>query len=311
MRFAFLMLPRYSMLAASCAIEALRHANQILGRRAFEWSIFSAWSDPPPSSSGLQLGPQQPIAAFRGADVILVHASYDAEASATRPVLGFLRRQAALQRLIGGIETGSLVLAKAGLLDGCTATCHWDELESAAARYPAVEFVQDIFVRDGQRLSCAGGTTSLDLMLTLIADAEGRNVSAAVARGFLHSSIRPGADQQVDVLQERLARASPGLRRAMRLAPGLAASGATAADLADASRIGQRQLEKQFRFWLGTTPAAYLRKVRLDRARSLLRGTNLGVLSIAIECGFSSASHFSIAYSAHFGIAPSKDRRAT
>lgn len=311
MRFAFLMLPRYSMLAASCAIEALRHANQVLGRGAFEWSIFSDGSDAPPSSSGLQLGPQLPIAAFRGADVILVHASYEAEASATVPVLGFLRRQAALNRLIGGIETGSLVLAKAGLLDGRTATCHWDELEAASARYPAVEFVQDIFVRDGQRLSCAGGTTSLDLMLTLIADAEGQNVSAKVARGFLHSVIRPGADQQVDVLQKRLAGASPALRRALRLAPGLATGGATAAALAEASGIGQRQLEKQFQFWVGTTPAAYLRKLRLDRARSLLRGTDQGVLSIAVECGFSSASHFSTAYSAHFEVTPSKDRKST
>jgi AraC family transcriptional regulator, glycine betaine-responsive activator len=311
LRFGFLLMPRYSLVAAACAIEALRLANQISDKPLFTWEILSPPGKTPLSSSQLSLGPQTAQGDPRAHDILIVNASYDAQAAVDLRLLAHLRLAAARGVILGGIETGSLVLARAGLLDGRRATCHWDEIDAAAERFPLVDFVQDIFVLERDRMTCAGGTTSLDLMLALIADRQGQTLADAVSRGFLHGDIRTGGEPQRAIVESRLRHADACVRRAVELVPDLAAAGGTAAELATAVGVSRRHLEKRFARWLGTSPASYLRRARLERARNLLALTDLSILEVSVACGFSSASRFSTAYRQQFGCSPTTSRRVS
>ena len=79
--------------------------------------------------------------------------------------------------------------------------------------------------------------------------------------------------------------------------------------LADEAGVSPRQLERLFAKYLGHSPTRHYLTVRLDRARFLLQQTSHPILSVAMACGFVSASHFSKSYNEHFGHTPSTERR--
>jgi AraC-like DNA-binding protein len=80
--------------------------------------------------------------------------------------------------------------------------------------------------------------------------------------------------------------------------------------LVDASGLTERTLHKQFRRFLGATPVAYLRRLRLIAAREALsRSTGPSVSEVATSVGFVHLGRFSIAYKAAFGEMPSVARQ--
>lgn len=98
--------------------------------------------------------------------------------------------------LLGGIDTGAMVLAEAGLLDGHRATVHWEALEAFKERYPRLQATQELFEIDRRRITCAGGTASIDLMLDLIAQTHGSELAVQVSEQFVLGRIRPRQDHQ-------------------------------------------------------------------------------------------------------------------
>jgi transcriptional regulator GlxA family with amidase domain len=74
--------------------------------------------------------------------------------------------------------------------------------------------------------------------------------------------------------------------------------------LADQAGISVRQLERLFRHHLATTPSAFYLGLRLDKARQLLRQSDLSVLEVSLACGFDSASYFSRCYRRRFATSP-------
>ncbi len=80
------------------------------------------------------------------------------------------------------------------------------------------------------------------------------------------------------------------------------------AAVADEIGLSTRQLERLFKLHLGTRPASFYAALRLDRARELLRLSDLSVTEIGAACGFQSPSHFSTAYGRQFGHPPRAER---
>jgi AraC-like DNA-binding protein len=84
----------------------------------------------------------------------------------------------------------------------------------------------------------------------------------------------------------------------------------TLAMLVEASGLTERTLHKQFRRFLGMTPLAYLRRLRLLAAyEALSRPAGPGVSEVAFAVGFAHLGRFSIHFRAEFGEAPSVTRR--
>ena len=72
-----------------------------------------------------------------------------------------------------------------------------------------------------------------------------------------------------------------------------------------------RQVERLFLRHLNLTPGRYYMRLRLERARELLRQTNMPILDVAIATGFTSHSYFAQSYRLQFGRPPSEERRTT
>jgi transcriptional regulator GlxA family with amidase domain len=224
------------------------------------------------------------------------------------PTLAWLRRLARAGVTIGGISGGPYVLARAGLLAGRRVTLHWEHAPAFRESFPDIEVVGSLFEIDGNRITCSGGISALDMMVALIARDHGRRLAAAVSDWFLHTHIREGMGPQrmdlrhrLGVNDERLLGVLPAMEANLEMPLGRH-------ELAQMAGISLRQLERLFHDQLGKSIHAHYLTLRLERARRLLRETKMPVLDVAVATGFASASHFSRAFMRAFGEKPSRTR---
>jgi transcriptional regulator GlxA family with amidase domain len=129
-------------------------------------------------------------------DTVLVCGGIDVATATTKRVIGWLRREARKGPVMGGLCTAGYTLAKAGLLDGKRATIHWENQDSFAEEFEDVTLTKSVFVIDGNRITTAGGTASIDLMLKIIADDHGEDLANLVADQLIYTSIRTDQDTQ-------------------------------------------------------------------------------------------------------------------
>lgn len=307
-QIGFLLLPRFSLLGFSAALEPLRLANMLSGRELYRWTLMSSDGQPAPSSSGMLSVPDRPMSDLDGLDALIVAASWNPERVITPPVIACVRRAARRGLILGALETGTYALARARALDGYQATIHWEEIASFGETFPDILIKRDLFVVDRDRFTSAGGASGLDMMLHLIAADHGQVFANRMAEEFIHADIRGADAPQRMPVRRRLQAGSPRLARAVELMEATLEEPLTVDAVARRSGVSMRELERLFRRWLRTTPARYYRELRLMRARALLQQTDLPVTEIAMASGFASAAHFSRCYRQQFGHPPTVER---
>ncbi|WP_281268149.1 GlxA family transcriptional regulator [Pseudoroseicyclus aestuarii] len=301
------MLPGFTMLAFSCAIEALRVANRMAGHEIYRWEI-AAESDEVACSNGVTIRATCDLDELERDDTVLVCGGLDVQRGSTRRMVNWLRREARRGAAMGGLCTGSYTLARAGLLDGKRATIHWEYHDSFAEEFEEVLLTKGIFAVDGGRMTTAGGTSSLDLMLQLIADAHGEDLANAVADQLIYSSIRTDQDTQRLSTPTRIGVRHPKLSSVIKAMEQAIEDPISPAVLAQDAGMSTRQLERLFRRYLNRSPKRYYMELRLGRARNLLMQTEMSVINVALACGFTSPSHFSKCYRSHYGTTPYRER---
>ena len=307
--FGFLLLPQFSMLAFSSAVEPLRAANRLSGRALYDWKILTAQGEPIHSSSRMHLLPDAGLDNCGRLDFLIVVAGLAVQRLRDPGVIASLRRFERSGCRLGALSTGSYLLAWAGLLDGFRCTVHWENLDSFREDFPELDVTGELFEVDGARLTCSGGTASLDMMLSLIGEDHGRPLAAQVAEQFIHERIRDTHDHQRMSLQGRLGISHPKLLQVIALMEEFLEEPLARAELARRAGLSTRQLERLFRRYLGRTPTRYYLELRLHRARALLTQTSMSILNVALACGFVSASHFSKCYREFFHKMPREERR--
>ncbi len=297
------------MIGFFSAVEPLRVANRLCGRQLFSWHIFSLDGEPVPASNGMAIVADAPISAVERFPTVMVCASFEPERHASKPLLAWLRRLDRQGTRLGALDTGTRILARAGLLDGHRATLHWEAVPAFAEQFPDVEVTHELFEIDRKRITCSGGTAAIDLMLHLIAARHGQGLAVEVSEQLLHDRMRSPADHQRIALGERLGVRHPKLLRIVEAMQDNLEEPLGLDNLGAIGGISRRQLERLFRGHLGDTPTGYYLKLRLRRARQFLEQTDMSVLDVSLACGFISAPYFSRAYRALFGRAPRDDRR--
>lgn len=309
----FLLLPNFSMLAFSCCVEPLRAANTLLGAHDYRWRLLSLDGAPVRASNGATVAPDDGLAALETspAKLVFVCAGLGAErfrdAQLTRALRALARRRVTL----GGVCTGALALARAGLLDGHRCTIHWENVEGFAEEFPQLAITATLFEIDRDRLTSSGGTAPLDLMINLIARHHGDDAAMQVAEFLLHQSVRTPDDAQRMSARQRMGITNPKLLAAIAQMEATVENPIALADLASAVCLSPRQLERLFREKLGKTPSRYYLQIRLERARLLLQQTEMAIIQVAVASGFTSASHFARCYREQFGKSPGAARRTT
>ncbi|WP_323120198.1 GlxA family transcriptional regulator [Burkholderia alba] len=307
--FGFLTLPNFSMIAFTSAVEVLRMANYVGRAEHYRWSIFSLDGAPVQASNGIAVRPTQALDPARLPDVMIVCGGIrirDVVTDDTREALAALADSGVP---LGGICTGAYALMASGLLDGYRCTVHWENLSALHAEFPQVRFADELFVVDRDRLTCTGGTAPLDLMLNLVGARLGQQLAAQVSEQFILERIRGATDQQPIPVDARVGFSRAELIEVVRLMEANIEEPLSLEELARLVRLSQRHLQRMFKVYLNVSPTHYYLTLRLKRARDLLRTTDASIARVTTICGFHSPCHFSKAYRAQFGHAPSYERR--
>jgi transcriptional regulator GlxA family with amidase domain len=308
--FAFVLVPQFSMMPFTSAIEPLRVANRMSGTPLYRWTTLSKDGGPVRASNGAVVQVDGMLRLVGLADAVVVCAGIDAYSHLDSELAAQLRRVSRQGVLIGSVCSGSIVLADAGLLEGKRCTGHWEDLETLAENYPTLEVTKSIYELDGNRFTCSGGTAPLDLMLHFIQQDFGRELAARVADQMLHHSARQATGPQRLALSERTGARHPRLLDVIAAMEASLENPVALAVLAQNAGLSLRQLERLFAAELGVRPAGYYRDLRLQRARQMVLQTGLSMMEIAVATGFASAAHFAKAYREKFGQAPSDHRAA-
>jgi transcriptional regulator GlxA family with amidase domain len=312
-RFAFLLVPNFSMMAFVSALEALRIANRMAGRTLYKWQVVAKAAGPVRASNGCPVIAEQSLIEVQigpGQDqpTIILCSGLGAERIVDRELFGWLRRADRSGAAVGAVCTGAHLLARAGLLHNHRCTIHWENLPGFVEEFPEIAVSADLFEVDGKRLTCSGGTAALDLMLHLIARDHGQELAVKVSEQCLLDRIRQPHDHQRMPYRVRLGIHHQKLIGAIEMMESNVEEPLDQQMLARYVGLSRRQLERLFKKHLGRTPAQYYLELRLERARHLLYQTSMPVMSVAFACGFVSASHFSTCYRQMYGKTPRAER---
>ena len=307
-RFVFVLMEHFTLLSFSSALDALRIANRMSGKKLYDWTFIGENEEFVSCSAGTQFKLDTTLIELHRDDTILLCGGTTIQESTTKKLIGWLRREARRGLIIGGLCTAAYPMAKAGLLDEKKATIHWENQDSFAEEFLEVELTKTVFVCDGNRYTTAGGTSSIDLLLKIIADDHGEELANAVADQMIYSSIRTDQDTQRLSVPTRIGVRHPKLSKVIQMMEINIEEPKSPSILAKDVGMSTRQLERLFRRYLDRSPKRYYMELRLQKARNLLMQTDMSVINVALACGFASPSHFSKCYRAHYDTTPYRER---
>lgn len=306
---AFLLCPGFSSMSFVCAIEVLRAANNLSGRRLYRWRVISASGGPVPANNGLETMTEKgPGAPYKFNTIIIVSGFNPAKATEP-PTRHWLRGLSRHGVAVGGVSTGAWVMAEAGLLEGYKCAIHWENAASFAEEFPMIEVTRSVFEIDRDRYTCAGGTSSLDMMLQLVARDHTHELATEIARYYQHERIRSVGDLQAEARDTVIRIKSEKLMRAINVMEANVEQPLNSNELAAHVGITPRQLQRLFKEHTGYSPNRFYLDLRLRHARLLLLQTAMPVIDIAIAAGFVSHAHFSKCYRQLFEVTPTEERR--
>ena len=309
-RIILVVTPHFNIAATMACLDPFRAANYLRGRSLFRWDVCSEAGGPCPASNGTSLD-TKPLEAAAGqrADMLIQSSSWTPEAFASKAVLATIRQQARAGALVGALDTGAFLLARAGVLDGYRATCHYEHIDAFGEEFPQVDLREDLMVFDRNRATCAGGSAAFDFGLILLRQLQGDGLASAAAKYLIHGTIRSPGTRQADTMAEPIGPSAPEkLRAAIDIMEDHLEAPLPLPEICQRAGISQRQLDRLFRTYVQASPAQYYRDIRLDRARGLVTQTGLSIAQVAQASGFGSQDHFGRAYKARFGLPPSRDR---
>ncbi|SJL83810.1 GlxA family transcriptional regulator [Vibrio palustris] len=310
-RIGFLLLDNFTMLALASAVDPLRMANQLTGKELYDWYTITENGQMVTASDGINVTPDCSMVDAPVLDTLIVVGGVNITRSFTSKQVSWLQSLARKHVRLGGVCTGPYLLAEAGLLDGYQCSVHWECLATLQERHPRVSCLNHLFVIDRDRMTCSGGSVPLDMMITMIQKDYGRELGSSISEMFICDRVRGENDYQRIPLKHMIGTAQPKLVEAITLMEANIEETIELDELAVYVGLSRRQLERLFQKYLHCSPSKYYLKLRLYRARQLLRQTSMSIIEIATACGFVSSPHFSKCYRIHIGISPKAERVGT
>ncbi|MDH3220269.1 MAG: GlxA family transcriptional regulator [Gammaproteobacteria bacterium] len=304
-----LVLPDSSMMSLASALDTMRAANRIANRELFEWKIATLNGAPARLTCDLTIEPDTRLDDDSRGDVLIVVASFNQQHHAGPAHLKLIKRVSRNFSALGGIEAGSWILARSGLLERRAATTHWEDLEEFATRFPGIEIRPDRFVIDGRVFTTGGASPTFDFMLYLIRRRYGYPLAIEVSSVFIYDGGRSATDTQPLVSLGMLEGNEPRVAAAIHVMEKHIDDTLSIAQVAAQVDLSVRMLEYLFRQTLDMSPAAYYRRLRLQTGRRMVVDTRLRLQEIAIRTGFNSLSSFSRLFKSYYQQSPGECRK--
>jgi transcriptional regulator GlxA family with amidase domain len=273
----------------------------------FDWEFYAPDSESVTSNSGITV-PTIPLSDAGKLETLVICAPGDAQNFDDATTLRLLRKFDKQGVTLGTASFGSFILAKAGLLDHCRSTIHWEHIQVFKEFYPQLDVAFSLYEIGEKRFTCSGGTAALDMMLKLIENRHGRVLAQEISQYFHHDRIRGDIDSQQMASRLDLAMSAPKLIDVINQMESNIEVPLPLPGIAKKCNLSLRQMERLFHKYRSLTPSQYYLNLRLSHARQLLLNTNRSVIEISIATGFPSQSYFTACYRKCFGSSPRNHR---
>lgn len=303
-----LLLPGFSNLVLGSATAPIMATNSILGEDQYKlrFAGFDCAQVQAEAGNSVEV---EPIEAIEKGQALIICGGSPVSYQSQPELVTWVKANSYRYGLVCGLATGGLVMAEAGLLVNHRAAIHWWNDAFLYDRFPNVRIVEDSFVVDRHRATSRGGTSTMDMMTFLLARDHGPELAESLAQHFIRARIGGTTKTHRRVLTNQQSEEQPKLQNAIELMEANIEEPLSADDIAGHIGISRRQLERLFKKYLDSVPSKYYQQVRLERARSLLHQSNLSIMEIALQCGYSSGAHLSTSYRNNYGMTPSEERR--
>jgi len=309
----FVLMPSFTLLPFSAFIDALRLAADEGDQSRqinCQWTVMGPTLAPISSSAGVTVKPWETYRSPADFDyIVVVGGLLENTLSGSEHVIDYLQQADRAHVPIIGLCTGSFVMIRAGLMDQRRCCVSWFHHTDLTDRYAHVMPIADqLFVDDGDRITCAGGAVAADLAAYIIERHLGQSWARKSLRILVMDKPRPAnapqpqknSDYQVNnrwvarallLMEQNLSRPLNSDEIALRLS------------------ISKRQLERLFMSDTGDSLQKFYRKIRLRYGLWLLQNTDRLITDIGQDCGFSDTAHFSRVFRQAFGKKPTDYRR--
>ena len=301
---SILVLPESSMMCVASVLEPIRAANRVAGKKLYEWQLTSLTGEPVTMTCDVPLAIDTQFNEHSRGDLLIIIGGFNQVSHVSSSALAQIRKAASSFSTIAGVEAGSWVVARTGLLNGYQATTHWEDFEAFTDQFPEIDVKLDRFVVDGKCMTCGGASPAFDMLLNMIRKRNGPAIAMEVASVFVYDEAHSQFDAQPLVSLGRLAKQDARLEQAVRLMEKWIEQPLPVAAIAKRVDVSSKTLEAVFKKHVGMTPGRFYLNLRLKSANRMVNDSNLTLREIAVRSGFNSLSAFSRAYTQNFGAAP-------
>lgn len=308
----FILLPHFTLSPFAAFIDALRLAADDGDQSRqinCQWTVMGTSLDNIASSCGVNVQPWELLRAPEQFDyIVVVGGLLHQGPTVSQPVMDYLQQAAEKHVTLVGLCTGSFALIRAGLMDGRRCCVSWFHHKDLLAEFTDVIPVADqLYVDDGDRITCAGGTVAADLAAAIIERHLGRSWARKSLRILVMDQPRPANAPQPQPATDYVVE-NKWVKRALLLLEQNMSRPLSTEEIASRINLSKRQLERLFISETGESLQKLYRNIRLRYGLWLLQNSDRSVTDISQECGFADTAHFSRAFRVAFAKKPSEYR---
>jgi transcriptional regulator GlxA family with amidase domain len=308
----FLLFPGFPMACLTSAIEPLRAANEITGRREFSWRLIGEEAEPVRSSAEVRFDPDVTLTDATGLDYLFFLSAPNSQFQNPKRGQAQVRWLDRSGVVLGGFSGGIFPLCRSGVMENHAVSVHWCYEAAFKAEFPDMTASQAVILRDRRRYTASGAGAVFDLMLRLIEERLGRDTMTEVACWFQHPFVRAeDAAQKIPVQKQGGTDdlLPDTVRAAIRIFGEHIEDPLQIADVAEALSMSERHLERSFKQATGQSPLKYYRLMRLKKARQRVLYSTQSIREIAQSVGYASSTPMTKHYAEAFGVNPNDERR--
>lgn len=309
-RIGFVLREHFSMMAFTGAVDAIVTANLLSSAPLYRFRTLSLDGRAIRSDLGIEISVDDALKSqnLSELDMLFVCGGLRTDLQPDQPLQDRLREAAQHGLVLGGLWNGSYLLAQAGLMDGFECTVHPESRDGLQETCPRVTLSSHPFVIDRERVSCAGASSALDMMLAVIRQHYGNEVVRGIEEILSCDKIGEIPERPMPCTANDPTLPEP-LQAVLQLMEANIEEPLAMEELAGLVKLSRRQVERLFHRYVESTPSKYYLELRITRARRLLLQTNETIAAITVACGFVSTTHFSHCYRDYFGQSPSQARQ--
>lgn len=316
LRIGILLCPNFTLTPMACFVDGLRLAADTRDNSRqvyFSWTFISASSGPISSSCGLPMQVDAGFPPLEDVDCLVICGgllrNFD---EISDKAFDYVRRVHAAGKPLIGLCTGSFLLARTGLLDGCNVALAPTVLDAFTKMFDSAHpHIDRVLVVDNNICTCPGSIAAIDVMSLLVSQASSITRAQKAQDYLLYKPDKSPFTLKAKPYAEALSVASDLTARAVRLMEFQSETPCSVAELAEVLHVSSNRLTRAFKRDMGCSPSEFWTNIRLLLAQELLAGRRQTVTEIAYETGFCDTAHFCKVFKKKFGSTPQEFRLAT